>query len=112
GRDCMHRLPAGYFKTARKLADAVPCRNRPCCHRPHVVDELANGTLVASAIDTDVCCRSFRLAHEERVCWRLDLAHIMRDIAETLSIAGTVEQLSRDLWKLGTITKRRVPVLL
>ncbi len=112
GAGCMERLPAGYLVNARRVAEAVPCRNTPSCERHHVIEELPDGALVAMCTDDDVCCRTFNISHADRICWRLDLEFIASYVAETLSLDGTPEPLGRDAWRLGTITHRRVPVFL
>lgn len=109
GPDCINRLPSGHLVNARKLADAVPCRNHPSCRRHHFVDALPDGQLIATADGDDICCRSFKLSHDDRVCWRFDLICMVRDVGEALGLEGTPEALASDLWRLGTIQNRQRP---
>ncbi len=112
GADRLARLPDGYLVNTGALAEAVLCCNKPSCGGHHLIDEHPAGGFVATSDDPEAECPSFRLSREECLCWRLDLPHLMRDIAETLSITPAPEPLGGTLWRLGAITKRRVPVLL
>ncbi|MCS6245451.1 MAG: hypothetical protein H2172_18625 [Opitutus sp.] len=110
GADCFRSLPTGYLVNTRRTARWVPCRHaQRSCRRLHRIDEDADGRLIAYAQPGEACPH-FEITAADRLVWRIDLPAMLADIASTLTLDGPPEAVAPTCWRLGTATKRRIPV--
>jgi hypothetical protein len=109
GTDCFVGLPRAYFLNTREPAGSVPCKNESrSCRRHHRVEEV-NEHLVAYC-QRGQHCPPFKITTDERLAWRLDLPALFADIASTLTLNGPAECIAPACWRIGTATKRHVPI--
>ncbi|MCS6245808.1 MAG: hypothetical protein H2172_18420 [Opitutus sp.] len=110
GQDCFSSLPTGYLVNTRRAARWVPCRHaQRSCRRLHRIDEAGDGRLFAYAQPGEACPH-FEITAADRLVWRIDLPTVLADIASTLTLDGPPEAVAPTCWRLGTATKRRIPV--
>ena len=110
GQDCFSSLPTGYLVNTRRAARWVPCRHaQRSCRRLHRIDESSDGRLIAYAQPGETCPH-FEITASDRLVWRIDLHSVLADIASTLTLDGPSEAVAPTCWRLGTATKRRIPV--
>jgi hypothetical protein len=105
---CFKGLPGGFLANTHMLAKTVPCRHPVSCFFHHDIKTEKDGRLIAQC-QSGRKCEPFEITQEDRVVWKLNIGFILKDVAETLSLEPSPEGITDDLWRLGTITKYRVP---